>query len=115
MDSLKEVVKKAKEHNNPDYVRVYYERNEGSMHDGEKILNVKPMSSAPDRCVDVPQYDNQPTFYGKPCLLCEKKDYYLTSIEVKQDGNGRWWNTFIYFCPNCSLQYKEYDSFEWYP
>jgi len=65
-----------------------------------------------EHSVYFPNEVKNPNFYGKPCLVCDKFDYYPTSFEIKQE-NGCKWNTFYYYCPSCQIFYKEYDCFEW--
>jgi hypothetical protein len=123
---LKELVRRIKEENSSEYFQVYDYISDGSSTYSNQSLKVRSINSIPEmeeqysKNLDneqnhikyLPQKVNKPKFYGNPCILCEKNDYYPTSFKIKEE-EGRFWNTFEYYCPNCCLQYEEYDCFEW--
>jgi len=97
---IKEFIIWSKEQNYPDFVTVYNSTGESSFTYSWKILEVKPISIIPVISKNIPDHSgnlsehlkylpqnvNRPEFYGNPCLLCDKFDYYPTLLESNQES-----------------------------
>lgn len=94
-----------------NFVEVYGYVGESSCTDTLKRLNAHYLEDEKEKLEVLPSFTS-PTFYGKPCLLCNKKDYYLISCNITEE-NSRRDNIFQYHCPNCKILYSEYDYFSW--